>query len=183
MSEKDFRGYVNPYVPGGLTPETQRSGMIGEVYVEDRWGRQIEAILRSVREGTAIQVAELFYLAPGAGRPQKRRRILTERVDAIRERGGKIVETGILGPPKRLPAMLMRAYEQIATSGRARKHDRPGAPLKWVFTKAELEVMRGLWMSREYGNDADRTVAIQQRLGKPVTRAWLRRSLGSPHGR
>ena len=155
-------------------------GMTGEVYVEDRRERQIEAILRSVRRGTVVQVAELFYLAPGIGRPQKRRRILGERMDAIEDRGGKVQE---LRDPLRRSRALLRAYEQIATSGRARKHDRPGAPVKWTFTKAEREVVEGLWMNRRYKNDAERTLAIQQRTGKPIARAWLRRTFGSPHGR
>lgn len=183
MDTKDHRGYVNPYVPGGLTPETQQSGMIGEVYIEDRKGKQIDALLRSVREGTVVQVPELFYLAPGLGRPQTRRRILSERIEAIKANGGRLLETQIIGPPRRLPSMLMRAYEQIATSGRARKHNRPGRQPKWVFTKVELEIMKGLWCSRGLQNDAHRTYAIQQRIGKPITRAWLRRAFGSPHGR
>lgn len=180
MSGNDVRGYVNPFVPGGLTEEGQRQGMVDEVYVEDRKGRKIEALIRSIRKGTTVQIAELFYLAPGIGRPQKRRRILGERVDAIEDKGGKIQE---LREPLRRSRALLRAYEQIATSGRARKHDRPGAPVKWVFTPAEREVVQGIWTSRKYKNDAERTLAVQQRTGKPIARAWLRRTFGSPHGR
>lgn len=179
----DVRGYVNPHVPGALTKEGQRAGMTGEIYVEDRRGRQIAAILRSVRKGTIVQVHELFYLAP-AGDPRVRRRILGKRIEAIHDRGGEIVElaTGYKAK-RRLPAMLLRAYERIAASGRARKHSRTGRPVTWVFTKAEREVIEGLWTSRRYKTDAERTLAVQQRIGKPITRAWLRRHLGSPHGR
>ena len=175
----DVRGYVNPHVPGALSEQGQRAGMTGEVYVEDRRGRQIAAILRSVRKGTVVQVAELFYLAPATGDPRVRRRVLGERIDEIEDRGGKIQE---LRDPLRRSRALLRAYERIASSGRARKHDRTGRPVTWTFTKAEREVIEGLWTSRKYKTDAERTLAVQRRTGKPINRAWLRRHLGSPHG-
>ncbi len=176
----DVRGYINPYIPGALTEEGQRAGMTGEIYVEDRRGHQINALIASVRKGTLVQVQELFYLAPATGDPRVRRRIMGERMDAIEDKGGKIRELN--GNLRRNRAM-MRAYEQIATSGRARKHSRPGRQPKWIFTKAEQEVMAGLWGNRRFKNDSERTLAVQQRIGKPITRAWLRRAFGSPYGR
>lgn len=179
----DLRGYINPYIPGALTEEGQREGMIGDIYVENRRGRQITALISSVRKGTIVQVREAFYLAPATGDPRVRRRVMGERLDAIKERGGLILELGMRTVRCLSHARLLWAYEQIATSGRARKHSRPGRQPKWAFTKAEREVIEGLWTSRKYKTDAERTLAVQQRIGKPIARAWLRRHLGSPHGR
>lgn len=36
-------------------------------------------------------------------------------------------------------------------------------------------------VSREYKNDAERTVAIHRRSGKKPSRAWPRLTFGSPH--
>lgn len=184
MGEEDVRGYVNPYVPGGLAEASQRSGMTGEVYVEDRYGKQADSLIRSIRKGSLVQVHELFYLAPGAGKPRQRRKLLVERVDAILERGGDIIETSTgFKIRRRGTTMSMRAAEQIASSGRARKHDRPGRPRTWELTTAERDVAELEWRSRHHQNDEQRTLAVQRRINKAVSRAWLRLKLGSPHGR
>lgn len=182
----DVRGYVNALPPGALTEQGQRDLMPkgAEIYVEDRKGRQIDSLIASVRKGSLVAVAETYLLAPGAFRPQKRRRLLGERIEAIRYKGADIIElaTGHKAS-RRLPAMLLRAYEMIASSGRAKKHDRPGRPDKWVFTKAEWDAAALTWASRKYPNDAERTLAVQRLLDKPIPRTTLRRRFGSPHGR
>ncbi len=187
FSNMDVRGYINVFPPGAPTEAGQKHWMtqdVAEIYVEDRKRRQIDALIASVRKGSVVAVMELYLLAPAAFRTPKRRRLLAERIEAIRDRGGDVLElaTGYKAS-RRLPTMMNRAHEQIASSGRARKHNRPGAPLKWVLTPAEREVMAGIWANRMLKNDAERTLAIQHRIGKPITRAWLRRAFGSPHGR
>jgi hypothetical protein len=181
----DIRGYINPFPPGALTEAGQRGLMPreAELYVEDRKGRQIDALIASVRKGTTVHVAELYLLAPAVFRPQKRRRILGERIEAIERRGGLIYEarTGDNSRPRHLPRMMLRAYEQIATSGRARKHNRTGRPPTWVLTTAERNFVELEWRSRRHRNDEERTLAIQQRLGKKISRHWLRLTFGSPH--
>ena len=120
MSGKlDIRGYVNPGVPG-TTDSGQRENMIGEVYTENKRGTAIDRLIRSVRKGTIIEVMSLYCLAPVQGYANKRRRILTERIEAIKERGGIIRETRTGYVSKgNMARMAMGAYEQIATSGRA----------------------------------------------------------------
>ena len=174
----DIRGYVNPLAPG-LTETGQREGMTGEVYVEDRRGHVIEALIKSIRKGTVLQVRELYYLAPGHFRPQQRRRLLTERVEAIKERGGSILElaTGYSSKKGHLARMLMTAYEQIATSGRARRRDKTGRPAR-EWTAHELEVMQAIWNSRRYSNDDKRVTAIKANIGKAPSRSWLRLKFG-----
>ena len=180
----DVRGYVNPFAPGA-TEAGQREGMTGEIYTEDRRGHVIEALIQSIRKGSVVAVLELYCLAPGGFRPQKRRRLLTERVEAIKARGGSILElaTGYSSKKGHLPRMLLTAYEQIATSGRARKRDRTGRPIKHTLDKHEREVVEGIWTSRRYRNDDERVVAIEKRTGKRLKRGWLRTHFGSPHGR
>jgi hypothetical protein len=182
----DLRGYVNPFPPGALTEAGQRELMPdgAEIYVEDRNGRQIDALLASVRMGVVVAVADMYLLAPGALRPQKRRRLLGERIEAIQAKGGDILELATnYRASRRLPAMMLRAYERIASSGRAGIHNRPGRQPKWVLTVPERELIEGIWRSRKYKNDAERAVAIHRRSGKKPSRAWLRLHFGSPHGR
>ena len=182
-SKLDIRGYINPFAPG-TTESGQRDGMPKEVYVEDRRGHVIEALIKSVRKGSVVAVHELFCLAPGHWRPQKRRRILTERIEAIKERGGSILEvaTGCRSNKGQLARMLLHAYEQIATSGRARKRETTGRPPK-AWTPHELEVMETVWFSRRYKNDNERVTKIAKSIGKKPSRAWLRLRFGSPHKR
>ena len=180
----DLRGYVNPYAPG-LAESSQREGMMGEIYTETRRGNVVDKLIQSVRKGSLIQVWELYCLAPSDRRPQYRRRLLVERIEAIKHRGGHIVElaTGHKTTNGRLPTMLMRAYEAIATKGRHRPRDRMGRPVKHDLSKHEREVVEGIWRSRRYKNDDERVIAIEKRIGKRLKRGWLRTHLGSPHGR
>jgi hypothetical protein len=77
--------------------------------------------------------------------------------------------------------MLMGAYEDIATAGRAVAKGRTGRPPVYEFTEAEWEVIGGIWTSRKFGNDAARMAAIEKRLGRVPGRTLLRNKLGSPH--
>jgi len=186
MSEKlDIRAYVNPFTPGE-TESGQHFGMSpdAEIYIETRRGNVIDALIRSVRPGSVIEVKELHCLAPADFRAQKRRRLLTERVDTIKAQGGIIREwaTGHVSKG-RMASMVMVAYEQIATSGRARKRPALGAPVKWDLTAHEREVIDRIWSSRRYKNDDERTVAIRKRTGKKFSTSWLRLRFGSPHKR
>ena len=173
---------MNPATPG-LAKSSQREGMDGEIYAEDRHGNVIDKLILSVRKGTVIQVRELYCLAPTTRRPQYRRRLLAERVEAIKARGGSILElaTGYRSTNGRLPTMLMRAAEAIATKGRHRSRDRTGRPVKWELTPQELTVAQGIWHSRRYTNDYQREVAVHKNIGKRIKRGWMRTHWGSPH--
>lgn len=186
MSRKaDIRGYVNPFVPGGKTEAGQRAGMSPDavIFVEDRTGKVIDGFLRTLRVGSIIEVEEVHYLAPGNGRADKRRRILAERVKEARRRKAAIKEnaTGLRSDKCDLPAMLLRGYEQIATSGRARKGKLRGAPPKWPREPATKEDYKLIWRDRRHKNDVERHAAILARFGKAPSIGWLRRNIGSPH--
>src|SRR5690348_11437251 len=120
----DFRNYINPQPGRGkFGAEWQRSFLApGEEYVENKTGKVFDALCRSVRKGTIVQIRRLFCLAPWRGRPSTRRRVVAERVDAIRARGGIVLEaetqrrTDVRG---HCAQMLMGAYEDIATAGRS----------------------------------------------------------------
>ena len=184
MSGKlDIRAYVNPETPG----ETERGQTEGktpgaEVYVENRRGTAIDALLKSVRKGTVVEVKELHCLAPTVFRADKRRRLLAERVEAIKRAGGTIREwaTGYVSKG-RLPTMMLQAYEQIATSGKGRRRDKTGRPPKWELTNHDRDIIVGIWSSRRYKNADERTVAIRKRTGKKFSTSWLRLTFGSPH--
>ena len=180
----DLRGYINPETPG-MAESSQREGMTGEIYVENRKGSVIDALILSVRKGSVVQVQELYCLAPTDRRPQYRRRLLAERIEAIRHRGGQIIElaTGYRSTNGRLPTMLLRAYEAIATKGRHRVRDQLGRPPKWTLTPHDREIIEGVWASRRYKNDDERTVAVRKRTGKKFSTSWLRLRFGSPHKR
>ena len=184
MSEKqDIRGYINPETPGE-TEAGQREGMTpgAEIYVEDRRGHIVEKLVKSVRRGSIVEVKELHCLAPADGRSDKRRRMLTERIEAIKAAGGVIREwaTGHVSKG-RMARMVMHAYEQIATSGRARSRPKTGRPPKWELSAHEHRVIEGIWASRHYTNDDQRLIAIEKNTGKKFSRGWLRLKFGSPH--
>ncbi len=175
----DLRGYVNPAVPG-TTEFGQRRDMTGEIYIENRRGTAINGLIKSVRRGTVVQVMELYCLAPALGDPRVRRRILGERMGAIHERGGLIYEiaTGDNSRPRHLPRMMIRAYEQIATSGRARKRDAEGRPPVWPRSGPMYEGMKAIYLSRRNTNDNQRVTAIKKEYGKSPSRVWLRQQFG-----
>lgn len=182
VAKPRIKGYVNPFVPG--TTETgQREGMTPgiDVYVEDRRGKMIFALIRSIRSGTIIEVQEAYCLAPGIGRADVRRRALADRIKAIKDKGGIIRETQTGRVSKgNLPHMTLHAYEQIATSGRGRRRDKEGRPPKQVSAE-QLAGMEAIWRSRQYGNNKKRIAAIKKRFGKSPSLSWLRTKFGSPH--
>ena len=184
-TKPDIRGYVNPAVPGE-TEAGQREGISAgaEIYVENWRGTIIDKLIKSVRRGSIVEVKELYCLAPAEGRADKRRRVLTERVEAIKAAGGIIREwsTGHVSKG-RMARMAMFAYEQIATSGRARSRPKAGRPPKWELTNHDREIITGIWSSRRYKNADERTVAIRKRVGKKLSPSWLRLTFGSPHKR
>ena len=181
-ANSDLRGYVNPATPG-MAESSQREGMTGESYTENRRGTAIDALIQSVRKGSIVQVRELYCLAPADRRPQYRRRLLAERIEAIKARGGKIIElaTGYKTTNGRLPTMLLHAYEAIATKGRHRPRDRQGRPVKHELTREQQTVGKGIWHSRRYTNDYQREVAVHKNIGIRLKRGWMRTHWGSPH--
>lgn len=185
MSDKqDIRGYVNPFVPGE-TEAGQRSGMTpgAQIYVEDRTGTVVEALIRSLRKGSVVEVKELHCFAPGQGRTDKRRRVLGERMESAKDRGAVIREwsTGRISNGK-LAAMTLHAYEQIASSGRARKRDQEGRPPIWPSKGPVFESYKAIWFSRLFHNNRERVAAIKQAHGKSPSPQWLRGKFESPTG-
>lgn len=187
MSGKpDYRNYVNPGPKGSrFTKDWQAEWLPdGKTYVEDKTGKVVEALINSVRPGSIVRVRRLFCLAPWRGSPRKRREAVAARVQTIRDRKGHIVEaeTGLSTKERGGCAkMLMGAYEDIATAGRAVAKGRTGRPPKYEFTAEQWEIIGGIWTSRKYGNDAARMAAIEKRLGKAPGRTTLRNKFGSPH--
>lgn len=176
------RAYINPFVPGGVVEATQRAHMSpgAEIYAEDRKGKVILAFIAALRPKEVVEVEELHYLAPGIGRADKRRGILDMRMAAIEAKGCTFRETAPGIATTSPMRMALRAYEQIATSGRARKRDQEGRP-PFEATKHEWEVMETVWQSRRYQNDDERLTAIRKRIGKSPGRTTLRNRFGSPH--
>lgn len=145
----------------------------------------VEALIGSVRPGSIVRVRRLFCLGPWRGSPRKRREAVAERVGRILAVKGAVIEETETGRSSKerggCAKMLMGAYEDIATAGRAIAKGRTGRPPKYEFTEAEWEIIGGIWASRKYGNDNARLAAILKRLGKVPGRTLLRNKLGSPH--
>src|ERR1035441_9965625 len=85
----DIRSYVNPHPHFAAAGQMERLSD-GETYVEDKSGKIIDAVIAPVRRDrrSIVQVDELFLLAPVIGTPNKRRRALAERIEAIKAAGG-----------------------------------------------------------------------------------------------
>ena len=178
----DIRSYCNPYPPRH-SQAAQTAKLTGELYVEDKTGKVIDALIRSIRKGTIVEVVEVGLLAPVKGGPAKRRKLMAERFEAIRERGGIVVElaTGQRSVGK-CASMILRGSDFIAHSGRAGgKKGRAGQP-KIETTKHEDDIIEGIWTSRRYKNDDTRMAEIEKRTGRKFKRTWLWNKFGSPGG-
>ena len=185
MSEKqDIRGYINPDVPGE-SRSGQASGISpdAEVYVEDRSGKIVDAMINSIRAGSIVEVKELHCLAPANGTPNKRKRCLTERIETIAKRGGVIREwsTGLMSKGS-LAKMTVHAIDQVAYSGRARKRPTRGREAVFPTSGPVYESYRLIWHSRLYSNDFERITAIEGQHGVSPGRTWLRTQFDQPGG-
>ena len=78
---------------------------------------------------------------------------------------------------------ISRLLSGVDTSKRVREHFGHGRPPKWELTNHEREIIEGIWSSRRYKNDDERTVAVRKRTGKKFSLSWLRLTFGSPHKR
>lgn len=179
----DIRNYNNPWKPR-FSEQNQAAQLTGESYIENKTGKVIDALIRSIRKGTIVEVVEIGLLAPVNSSPAKRRKIMAERVEEIKERGGIILEkaTGHRSDKGQLPRMMIRGSEFIASSGRVKnKCGRAGQPAI-TTTPHEDDIIDGIWHSRHYKNDKERLVAIEKRTGRKFKRTWLWNKCGSPSG-
>lgn len=178
---EDIRSYCNPHPR--LGEAAQRERLTGEVYVEDRKGRAIEALIASVRPGSVVEVIEMGLLAPIRATPAVRRAAVAKRVKQIADKGGLIRELATGHECRdQLPAMMMRAADFIRTAGRpTKKHTRRGKP-RIEFTSEEMETISAIWFDRRHKNDAQRMAEINARLGRkpPLKRGVIWNRLGSP---
>lgn len=182
VEKQDIRSYCNPYPPRH-SQAAQTAKLTGVVYTEDKTGKQIDALIKSVRKGSIVEVTEVGLLAPVKGGPAKRRKLMAERFELIRERGGIIVELASgQRSVGRCASMILRGSEFIAKSGQmGNKKGRAGQP-KIEVTAHEDDIMRGIWTSRRYKNDDERLVAIEKRTGRKFRRTWLWNRYRSPGG-
>lgn len=170
---------LNPLPPRyGGTWQSER--LTGEVYTE--W----DALLRSVRPGSIVEVVEGFLLAPVTGKPARRRDTLLERVDAVKAKKGILheVSTGHRSNNRsQCNRMLLRAYEMIATSGRGRKSAANGALSKGrprkKYEPDQIETMERIWFSRRY-KTCDEAINAIRAKGIRVKRGWLYTRFGPP---
>lgn len=173
----DYRSYVNPHPR--YSERVQRAALEGHgvIYVEDRTGKVIDRLIGSVRRGSIVRVLRPFLLAPVHGQTRKRRRLWAERLNEIKEAGGKLE---CLEPPGLVGAKIsMVAYEEIAASGRGRFGiSRLGRP-KLEIPPERMQAMTAIWCSREYKTRAQAADALK-RAGYDVSVWWCYRHLGMP---
>lgn len=182
MSNKeDVRSYVNPYPPR-FSEAAQIAVLTGTIYKEDKSGAIFESLKRSIREGSLVEVADAFLLAPVRGRPSKRREALVARFDAVEDKGGIVWcrATGYRSNNrKQLRQMIMRANDMIARSGQGApgksKSGRPSHRDK--YTDAQWKAMGHIWDSRKY-DTGDKALAAIHALGIKVKRGYMYRYFG-----
>lgn len=179
----DFRNYINPQPRGKkFTAAWQLEPMAdGVMYVEDKNGKVIKAVIKSVREGSIVQVRRLFCLAPWSGTPRHRRAAMSERLDEIEARGGAVLEAET---QRRSDArgqrnqMLMDGLADIATAGRANPRSNMGRPSK-DYTPQQEDAMARIWFSSRYRTGADKVAALHS-LGIKVSAPYMYRRFGIP---
>lgn len=178
----DFRLYVNPQPKKGrASAEWQRAYLPdGELYVEDKTGKVIDALIRSVRPRTVVVVRRLFCLAPWAGETRTRRRVLGERVSRIKAAGGSIME-GEGGRRTdvndQCTLMLLDAYEEVGNSRRMTGTGKRGRPGK-NRPPEHLAIMKAEWLSRKNPNHQTATDAMKAQGVLNVTPQELYRLFG-----
>jgi hypothetical protein len=181
-SRPDIRNYVNPQPKGKFTAAWQVEYLPdGETYTEDKSGRVIDVLMKSIRPGAVVRVRRLFCLAPWLGTPRQRRKRMAQLVDAIKEHGGAVLEaeTQLRSDVKgQCAQMLMGGYEDIASAGRGLSKGKLGRPAR-EFSKEQMEAMQRIWFSRRYRTRAEAVAAIQS-LGIRVTGPWLYQKFGKP---
>jgi hypothetical protein len=173
------RSYCNP-LPR-LSGPAQEARLTGEIYTEDKKGAAFDALLKSLRKGDVVELVELFLLAPAKLKTFKRRRALTDRIEAIKARGGILseVSTGDRSDNGHLPRMMMRAYEMMGKAGQGYAgRGKQGRPPKERSTE-ELQVMEFEWVNRRNKTIADAIIALRRRKIKNPTVAELYRHFGS----
>lgn len=186
MSDKpDVRSYLNPYPPR-FTEVGQAEALTGTLYKEDKTGAVIEAVIRSVRPGSIVEVTHGFLLAPLHGKTGKRKREFLDRIDRIKDRGGLLREASTgrsSGNRSECNAMLLDAYDMIASSGRGKKSAINGALSKGRpekdYTPEQMDAMRRIWFSRRYRSRTEAMAAIHA-LGIRVGRTYLYSKFGKP---
>lgn len=175
--EPDYRDYVNPHPRYSERAQKAALGGLGTTYVEDKSGKVIDRLLASVRPGSIVRVLRPFLLAPVKGQTRRRRRLWAERLNLIKESGGKLE---CLEPPNCVGAKMgMVAYEEIAASGRGRFGiHRLGRP-KLEIPPERLQAMTAIWCSREYKTRAKAVEALKL-AGYDVSIDYCYRHLGMP---
>lgn len=177
----DIRSYNNPFPPS-FSEAGQAERLTGEIYVEGKGGQGFEALLRSVRKGTIVEVVDGFLLAPVTGKPARRRAALLDRIDAVKAKGGVLheVSTGHRSNNRsQCNRMLLRAYEMIATSGRGRKSAANGRLSKGrpthkeKLTPEQYSAVGNIWHSRKYKSGEQALAAIHSLGLKWIKRGWM----------
>ena len=179
----DIRNYINPGPAGRFTLEWQAALMPdGESYIEDRSGNIFAAWVKSLGKDDIARVRRTFLLAPWTGTPRERRKAIANRLEAIKDVGGVLLEaetqrrSDVRGQASE---MLMDAYQDIATGGRAFSGTRMGRPSTSLDAK-QLDAARQIWFSRRYTTRKQAADAIQA-LGIMVSRGWLYNKFGLPN--
>lgn len=177
----DFRLYINPQPrKGRFSAAWQREPMpAGDEYVEDKHGKQIETLIRSVRPDSVVVVRKLWCLAPWGGSATVRKRELARRMDAIHAAGGCVMdaETGERTAKGNCIQLAAEAILDIQNAGRRQKKAGAGRPRK-DRTEAELAIMRAEYFSRKHSSAKAAIVAMEAQGVKKVNPTELNRRFG-----
>lgn len=174
-----IRSYCNPQPR--LSASAQEARLTGEVYTENKRGTAFTALFKSLRPGDVVEVLDLYVLPPATLKTFRRRRVLTERVEAIAAAGAVLVElsTGDRSDKGHTPRMMMRAYEMIGKAGQGYTGTgRKGRPPKQRSVE-ELRIMEFEWVNKCNKTIDDALLAMTNRGIKRHNQAELYRRFGS----
>lgn len=173
------RSYINPHPR--LPEAVQRPHLTGEIYIENRAGTEIDALIRSLRRGDRLQLVELFLLAPAVGRVAARRKVFGARLDEVERRGCYFLETTTGADSRRsLPSMLVRAHAMISNSGRGRRGTKKGRPRK-IDDLSDTQKMKikEHWPPRKKVSTEEAHLRVLTAIAPvEVSRSWLYQNFG-----
>lgn len=170
----DIRAYINPYPPR-FSELAQFSTITEGATIYS--AKQREALIRSVRKGSIVEVQYSFLLATLQGRVKTRVADFIAMFDEIEDRGGTIVETATgrrSDKRKDRNRMMIEAREAIGTGKpHARFNGQMSKGRPQHRTKEDKAKIEALWHSKKFKTRDDALAAIKA-LGfdPPITRGY-----------
>ncbi len=151
-------------------PETQEelareAGARAVVHLGKRQ-RSLESVLQQKRKGCVYAVQWLFMVCTVRTSAKRKRDIVAEFVDEVREVGGEVFEIGSgrsTKDTKQRREMLSDAYEAVTRGRQPSQTNVRGKP-KRVWTPEQKDIIWAEWFSHQNATNGDAAVKASKRL-------------------